>query len=271
MRNAFLYIVLFVQACTTYAGVIEHQVYRELPTLGKELYLYGEEHTNPFDDEAMAQREELAESINTLLDAHQEPVSCYLECDTKLKKDLQKTSYFELRDICNRGAYFEQWYVPLARGYSNEVKTGRLCLSSFDIRDEQYAKFEHTLRSLAAGEMTADEVDYDQLHTWAEGVDDTVQDLFDQVQEHYPKKMISYINRDMQRKRKRFMRLIDTKKQTFKKARYNNRALEDFYGYTDLLADFTILNKVANDPRDAIIIHAGAAHTENISHYLNQL
>jgi mannose-6-phosphate isomerase class I len=83
--------------------------------------------------------------------------------------------------------------------------------------------------------------------------------------------MISHIKRDMERKKKQFYAMIDTQLQPTKRARYTHRALNQFYNYTDLLADFTILNKIANDPRDTIVINAGSAHTANLSGYFSRI
>lgn len=271
LRKVLFSIILCSQALSTYTGIIEDTVECALPALGKTVYIYGEEHTDPFDKEAVAQRDELADSINTLIDTHQEPMSCYLECDTNLQKDLRQSTYFYLRDLSTKGAFFEQWYVPLARSYGKEVKHGSLYLSSFDIRDNQYLDFECALRMFADERITRDDIDFDDLEIWAKTVvDPTIDGLFIKMQKLYPKKMISYVQRDMQRKKKKFSRMLDAAR-TQKRARFSDRALEDFYNYTDLLADFTILNKVANDPREAIIIHAGSAHMRNISSYFNHL
>ena len=48
-------------------------------------------------------------------------------------------------------------------------------------------------------------------------------------------------------------------------------ALNHFYNFTDLLPELTILNKVASDPCEAIVVNAGAAHTQNLSRYFRQL
>lgn len=271
MRNAFIFIVAFLYAVPAVTGIIEHTVRCELPTMGKTIFMFGEEHTDPFDDAAVAQRQELARSVDAILMSHPGMLSCYLECDKNSKKDFSQSSYCELRNICTRGAYFEQWYVTFSRFYSDEVKKGQLCLSSFDIRDEQYAEFEYGLRSLVNGEITRDAIDFDALRVWADTVDARLHELLHALKTTYPKKMMAYIDRDRERKKKRFLRLIDSKRSANKRSRYTDRSLEDFYNYTDLLADFTILDKVANDPRHAIVVHAGSAHTENLSRYLKAI
>lgn len=239
--------------------------------MGKTIFMYGEEHSDPFDAEALAQREELASSIDAIGNTYEGPISCYLECDSNVQKGLQTAEYFYLRNMADHGAYFEQWYVPLARTFGQEVGIGRMALSNFDIRERQYADFEHHLQALADGEITRDQVDFHALHAWGKTIDGTIQQLFDDIQAHYPKKMISYIKRDMQNKKKRFYAMIDTQLQSTQRARYTYRALNQFYNYTDLLADFTILNKVAKDPRDTIVINAGSAHTQNLSRYFARI
>jgi hypothetical protein len=272
MRKAVFHIFLLISVGQTCGGIIEHTEQRELPSLGKTVYMFGEVHTDPFDNEAVAQRQALTRSVDTILSSHQKPFSCYLECDSNLQKDLQQSSYCYLRNVSHKGAFFEQWYVRLARCHGNEVKKGQLCFSSFDIRDTQYAEFESDLRALAEKEINRDDVDFQALRLWAESfVDSQLQGLFSDLEKAYPQEMISYISRDMERKKKQFYRMIDTQVQAKKRTRYGYRALENFYNYTDLLADFTILNKLAHDSREAIIIHAGSAHTENLSRYFNYI
>jgi hypothetical protein len=261
--------LLFLVSLPVMAGIIEHQAKRTLPGMGKTVFMFGEEHTDPFDPAAVAQREELALSIDAIGNEHEGPISCYLECDNNVQKSLQKTPYFYARNVIDHGAYFEQWYVPLARTFGQEVAVGRMAISNFDIRDHQYAHFEHHLQALADGDITHDQVNFQALQSWGNAVDDTIQQLFEGIQARYPQKMISYIKRDMERKKKQFHAMIDKQLHSKKRARYTYRALNQFYNYTDLLADFTILNKVANDPRGIIVINAGSAHTENLSSYFN--
>jgi hypothetical protein len=265
MRTALL--LLFLVSSPILAGIIEHQAEWALPAMGKTIFMYGEEHTDPFAPEALAQREELALSIDAIGNTYEGPISCYLECDINVQKGLQEAPYFYLRNMADHGAYFEQWYVPLARTFGKEVGVGRMAISNFDIRDRQYAHFEHHLQALADGAITHDQVNFNALRTWGKSIDGTIQELFESIQAQYPKKMISYIKRDMESKKKQFYAMIDTQSQSKKRARYTYRALNQFYNYTDLLADFTILNKVARDPRDTIVINAGSAHTQNISRY----
>jgi len=269
MRIALVYLLLLTHVISVWPGIIEHTKRCTVPSMGKTIFMFGEEHTDPFDPAACAQREQLAWSIDAIGDMHAGPVSCYLECDINVQKGLQESPYFYLRNMCDHGAYFEQWYVPLSRAYGHEVSIGRLAVSNFDIRDDHYAHFENTLHALADGALTHDTVDFRALRTWADTVDETVQRLFEDIRLQYPKKMVSYINRDMKRKKKQFYAMIDKQIQSQKRARYTHRALNQFYNYTDLLADFTILNKIASDPRDAIIINAGSSHTENLSRYFN--
>lgn len=269
MRIALL--LLSLVSLPALAGIIEHQAECSIPSMGKTIFMFGEEHTDPFDPEAIAQREELALSIDAIGNTYEGPISCYLECDTNVQKGLQEAPYFYTRNIADHGAYFEQWYVPLARTYGQEVGIGRMAISNFDIRENQYAHFEHHLQALADGEVTRDQIDFRALRAWGQTVDDTIQKLFQNIQTQYPKKMVSYIKRDMERKKKQFYAMIDKELQPTKRARYTYRALNQFYNYTDLLADFTILNKVANDPRDTIVINAGSAHTENLSRYFAQM
>lgn len=264
--------LLLLVSLPVMAGIIEHQAEWTLPTLGKTIFMYGEEHTDPFDPAAVAQREELALSIDAIGNTHEGPISCYLECDSNVQKGLQQAPYFYNRNVADHGAYFEQWYVPLARTFGQEVGVGRMAISNFDIREGQYAHFEHHLQALADGEIARDQVNFNALQAWGKTIDGTIQELFDAIQMHYPKKMISYIKRDMESKKKQFHAMIDKQLQQSKeRARYTHRALDQFYNYTDLLADFTILNKVANDPRDTIVINAGSAHTQNLSRYFKQI
>jgi hypothetical protein len=269
MRIALL--LLLLVSSPALAGIIEHQAECTLPAMGKTIFMFGEEHTDPFDPEAIAQREELASSIDAIGNAYEGPISCYLECDINVQKGLQEAPYFYTRNVADHGAYFEQWYVPLARTFGQEVGVGRMAISSFDIRDRQYAHFEHHLHALADGEIRRDQVDFHALQAWGKTIDGTIQQLFDGIQTQYPKKMISHIKRDMERKKKQFYAMIDTQLRPTKRARYTHRALNQFYNYTDLLADFTILNKIANDPRDTIVINAGSAHTANLSGYFSRI
>ncbi len=269
MRIALLLLSIF--SLPVWSGIIEHQAKRTLPAMGKTIFMFGEEHTDPFEPAALAQREELATSLDAIGKAYEGPISCYLECDCNVQKGLQQAPYFYNRNVADHGAYFEQWYVPLARTFGQEVGVGRMAISNFDIRDNQYAHFEHHLQALADGEITRDQVNFNALRTWGKNIDGTIQKLFDDIQAHYPKKMISYIKHDMESKKKQFHAMIDTHLQSTKRARFTYRALNQFYNYTDLLADFTILNKVATDPRKTIVVHAGSAHTENLTRYLNLL
>lgn len=263
--------LLFLVSLPVFPGIIEHQAKYTLPAMGKTIFMYGEEHTDPFDPEALAQREELALSIDAIGNIYEGPISCYLECDSNVQKGLQQAPYFYNRNVADHGAYFEQWYVPLSRTFGQEVGVGRMAISNFDIRDNQYAHFEHHLQALADGEITRDRVNFHALRAWGKTIDSTIQQLFDNIQTQYPKKMISYIKRDMESKKKQFHAMIDMQLQSTKRARYTYRALNQFYNYTDLLADFTILNKVANDSRDTIVINAGSAHTQNLSRYFHVL
>lgn len=268
MRIAVLFLILV--SPLVWSGIIEHQEQCAVPTMGKTIFMFGEEHTDPFDPAAVAQRDELAMSIDVIGNTHAGPISCYLECDKNVQKGIQEAPYFYVRNMCDKGAYFEQWYVPLARTFGQEVGIGRLAISNFDIRDGHYAHFEHTLGLLADGEIAHEDVNFHALRTWADTVDDTIEQLFEGIQTRYPKKMVAYIKRDKERKKKSFFLMIDKHTQP-KRARSNYRTLTQFYNYTDLLADFTILNKVASDPRDTIIINAGSAHTENLSRYFKRL
>lgn len=261
--------LLFIVTLPAMAGIIEHQAEYSIPAIGKTVFMFGEEHTDPFDPEAVAQREDIASSIDAIGNEYAGPISCYLECDSNVQNNLQQAPYFYNRNVADHGAYFEQWYLPLARTFGQEVGVGRMAISNFDIRDNEYAHFEHHLQALADGDVSYDQVDFKALEVWGNTIDCTIQKLFEGMQAHYPKKMISYIKRDMDHKKKQFHAMIDKQLHSKKRARYTYRALNQFYNYTDLLADFTILNKVANDPRDTIVINAGSAHTENLARYFN--
>ena len=269
MRIALLLLVL--GSSPVWSGIIEHQERCIVPAMGKTIFMYGEEHTDPFDPAAVAQRAELATSIDAIGNTYEGPISCYLECDMNVQKSLQEAPYFYTRNVADHGAYFDQWYVPLARTFGQEVGIGRMAISNFDIREYQYAHFEHHLQALADGEITRDKINFHALRTWGSIIDGTIQKLFEEIQAQYPKKMVSYIKRDMERKKKQFYAMIDKHFQPTKRARYTYRALTQFYNYTDLLADFTILNKVATDPRETIVINAGSAHTQNLSRYFNRI
>lgn len=269
MRIALLLLLLL--SSSAWSGFIEHRAECALPLLGKTVFMFGEEHTDPFDPEALAQREELSTSIDTIENTYQGPISLYLECDGSVQKGLQESPYLYVRKMADHGAYFEQWYVSLARAFGKEVGIGRMVVSNFDIREGQYADFEYKLNALADGDIEREEIDFEQLRSWAGSVDGTIIELLNGIQACYPNKMVSFIKRDMERKRKEFYAMVDKESSSKQRARYTYRALDKFYNYTDLLADFTILNKVANDPRDTIVINAGSAHTENLSRYFEQM
>jgi hypothetical protein len=271
MRKTVTYIFFVSHVISLWSGTIEHRVRCALPDMGKTIFMYGETHGDPFDREAIAQREELATSIDAICDAHEGPLSCYLECDINVQRSIQEAPYFYLRNVCDKGAYFEQWYVPLARAFNNQIGIGRLSLSTFDIRDDNYAAFSRNVELLVDGEIDRNAVNFDGLRVWADEIDRTLHQLFNKIENRYSPTMIAYVDRDIQRKKKRFLRLLDEKRQANKRSRYTDRDLENFYNYTDLLVDLTILNKVANDPRDTIIINAGSAHTQNLSDYFNRI
>jgi len=272
MRIAYFYFFLLLSVTRVWSGLIEHTECCAVPSLGKTVFMFGEEHTDPLNPEAMAQRQELTNFVNEILNSHDGAFSCYLECDSNVQKSVQESPYFYLRNVCDQGAFFEQWYIPLARTFGNEVGIGRIAISNFDIRDDQYAAFEQQLSLFADGEITRDKIDFNALRKWGQTIEGTVDQLFDAVKNKYPKKMISYVGRDMERKKKQFYRMIDTHCQKKSRTSYDaQKALSSFYNYTDLLADFTILNKVAHDSRDAIILNAGSAHTENLSRYFARI
>lgn len=267
--KALFYLFLVSPVPCAKAGIIEDTTSCTLPWFGKTVYMFGEEHTDPFEDDAVAQREDLAQIMESIMKDHPGALSLYLECDEGLQENLRHTSYCYLRQVCSQGAFFEQWYVPFARAHRQEVRSGQLHLSSFDIRDAEYAYFHEYVMMLADDEIGEIAVDFHEIIAWINTVvDPTLTELVADIQKVYPKKMISFIKRDVERKKKKLQGIIDSyghgKKNT------PSRLIKDFYEYTDLLVDFTILKKIATDPRDTVIIHAGAAHTQNLTQYLSK-
>lgn len=270
VRKALIYIFLSVWKLPLSAGIIQNIIFCELPTMNKIIYMFGEAHTDPFDKEAMAQRQNVMQSMEVILDTHRGSMSWYLECNGNIQEWVRQLSWFDTWDLCRRAAYFEQWYVPLSHAYGADVEYGRLNLANFDIRDDEYAQFKCALIDLVNGKITCDDIDFVAMRYWANTVvSSTIKKLLEDIKKVYPKKLVSYVNRDIGRKKGKFYRMLNayTQESTYCAA----CALNHFYNFTDLLPDLTILKKLSNDPCNTIVIHAGSAHIQNISHYFTRM
>ena len=271
VRTALFYIFLVFWSLPILVGIIQYIMHCELPTMGKTIYMFGETHTDPFDAGAVAQRQELELAMDTIMDQYHGPMSLYLECNNNLQEWVRELSWLETWDLCRRGSFFEQWYIPLGYADGMEVQYGQLLLSNFDIRDDQYTQFKYAFIELAEDVITSEAIDFEALHHWADMVvEPTIKTLLGNIKKVYPKKLASYVSRDIGRKKSRFYTMLNAYRQE-KTAYCGTCALNDFYDFTDLLPELTILNKVASDPCEAIVVNAGAAHTQNLSRYFRQL
>lgn len=266
IRNIPLILLILCNFVQMQTGIIEDVVYYELPYLDKVMYLFGEEHTDDsLDPVAIAQRDEITGCFEDIVKAHSGVISCYLESNEESRVVTMQQPYSYLRDALDYGDFFEQFYIALAYADGQDVMHRNLQLSTFDIRDAVYCVYE----ALLINEQIHD-INWPEMCIWLQNIDNELHVLLSKLQSHYPKKFITHLTRDMNHKKKRVVKTVTQCMKT-RRARYYERALNDFYDYTDLLADFTILHKLATDSNEVVIIHAGTAHVETLTRYLDFL